>query len=581
MGNLFARGLGKALLGAAAAATIALLSACEDKKEEQAAQAPAPAAQESTTPQPAAEAPAQPADTQTASAPAAKAPGEMVIKRGFGASPDTLDPHMNFGAREGWIQDDMYEGLTAANAKGEPGPGAAEKWETSDDGLTWTFHLRAGLKWSNGDPLVAQDYVNGVIRQLDPKTASPRAYYFGSVIPLVGGQEFMDAEQAGDPATVGISAPDDKTIVMKLKAPQPNMLYLVESYHIPPLHKPSFDKFGGDFIKPENIVNNGPYKMTEMVPQSHVTLAKNENYWDAANVKIDKVVYVVTEDDQTELKRYKAGELDTTNEIPSDQVESVKAELGAEVRITPYLESHYISFNITKAPFDNIKVRQALAIGIDRQTLQDKIVKAGYQANCGYSPPNDPRYKQPQVPECNMTPEERAEKGKALLAEAGFGPDNPLKVTIESSSDNTLKKMAEGIALMWKQNLGVDAKVNVQEFQAWMDTFYAGGWDVLNDNLIGDMPGPESHLTYMRPSAEPGYNWKSDKFESLMDEAQAAADITKRYEILAQAEKTLLDDYLITPLDVATSRHLVKPHLKGWEDNILDVHPTKLLSVEK
>ncbi len=386
MGNLFARGLGKALLGAAIIATAFAVT---------------------------------------------PASAETVLKRGFGASPDTLDPHMNYGAREGWIQDDMYEGLIAGDAKGEMGEGAAKKWEVSDDGLTWTFHLRDGLKWSNGDPLVAQDFVNGVIRQLDPKTASPRAYYFSSLVPLVGGQEFIDAADKGDPKTVGISAPDDKTIVMKLKAPQPNMLYLTESYHIPPLHKPSFDKFGENFIKPENIVNNGAYMMTENVPQSHVTLVKNPNYWNAANVKIDKVIYVVTEDDQTELKRYKADELDVTNEIPSDQLEAVKAEFGDQVRITPYLNAEYISFNITKAPFDNIKVRQALAIGIDRKVLQDKILKAGYQANCGYTPINDPRYPQPQVPECDMSAAERSEKGKALLAEAGFGPDNPLKVTIE------------------------------------------------------------------------------------------------------------------------------------------------------
>ncbi len=535
MRHLLARGLGKALLGAALLA---------------------------------------------ASLAATPASAETVLTRGFGASPDTLDPHMNFGAREGWIQDDIFEGLTAGNEKGEMVPGAAEKWESSDDGLTWTFHLRDGLKWSNGDPLVAQDFVNGVIRQLDPKTASPRAYYFSSLIPLVGGQEFIDAADKGDPKTVGISAPDDKTIVLKLKAPQPNLLLLVESYHIPPLHKPSFDKYGADFIKPENIVSNGAYMMTENVPQSHVTLVKNPNYWNAANVKIDKVVYAVTEDDQTELKRYKAGELDTTNEVPSDQLDALKAEAGGELRITPYLESQYISFNVTKAPFDNIKVRQALAIGIDRQVLQDKILKAGYQANCGYSPPNDPRYQQPQVPECNMTAAERSEKGKALLAEAGFGPDNPLKVTIESSTDNTSKKMAEGIALMWKQYLGVDAKVNAQEFQAWMNTFYAGGWDVLNDNLIGDMPGPESHLIYMRPSAESGYNWKNDEYENLMNKASEQADLAKRYEYLAQAEKVLLDYYLVTPLDVTTSRHLVKPKVKGWEDNILDTHPSKLMSIE-
>ena len=536
MGNLFARKLGKALLGAAIIATAIAVT---------------------------------------------PASAETVLKRGFGASPDTLDPHMNYGAREGWIQDDMYEGLIAGDVKGEMGEGAANKWEVSDDGLTWTFHLRDGLKWSNGDPLVAQDFVNGVIRQLDPKTASPRAYYFSSLVPLVGGQEFIDAADKGDPKTVGISAPDDKTIVMKLKAPQPNMLYLTESYHIPPLHKPSFDKYGENFIKPENIVNNGAYMMTENVPQSHVTLVKNPNYWNAANVKIDKVIYVVTEDDQTELKRYKADELDVTNEIPSDQLEAVKAEFGDQVRITPYLNAEYISFNITKAPFDNIKVRQALAIGIDRKVLQDKILKAGYTANCGMTPISDPRYPQPQVPECDMSAAERSEKGKALLAEAGFGPDNPLKVTIESTTDNTAKKMAEGVALMWKQYLGVDAKVNAQEFQAWMDSFYAGGWDVLNDNLVGEMPGPESHLAYMRPSAESGYNWKNDEYEALMDKAGLQSSVEERYKIMAQAEKVLLDYYLVTPLDTTTQRHLVKPWVKGWEGNSLDTHPTKLMSIEK
>lgn len=510
----------------------------------------------------------------------APAVAETVLKRGFGASPDTLDPHVNFGAREGWIQDDMYEGLVSYDTKGNLIPGAAEKWEVSDDGLTWTFHLREGLKWSNGDPLVAQDYVNGVIRQLEPKTASPRAYYFYSTIQIPGAAEFAEKD-GNDPKTVGITAPDDRTVVVKLLNPFPNILYLMGSYYVPPLHKPSFDKFGNDFIKPENIVNNGAYMMTENVPQSHVTLVKNPNYWDAANVKIDKVVYVVTEDDQTELKRYKANELDTTNEVPSNQLEALKSELGGELRITTYVESQYLSYNILKEPFDNIKVRQALSLGIDRQVLQDKILKAGYQANCGYTPPNDPRYPQPQVPECAGTQAERSAKGKALLAEAGFGPDNPLKVTIDTSTDNTAKKQAEGIALMLKQNLGVEAKVNAQEFQAWLDSFYAGNFELLNDNLVGDMPGPESHLSYMRPSAEPGYNWQSEEYEKLMDEAAAQADIDERYKTMAKAEKVLLDDYLVTPLNVTTSRHLVKPWVKGWDDNMLDVHPTKLMSIEK
>jgi len=535
MGHLFARGLGKSLLGAAIIATTIAVT---------------PAA------------------------------AETVINRGFGASPDTLDPHLNFGAREAWIQDDMYEGLVAADAKGDMEPGAAEKWDVSDDGLVWAFHLRDGLKWSNGDPLVAQDYVNGLIRTIDPATASDKSYYFSSTIQLVGAGDFT-AGKSKDPKSVGVSAPDDRTLVINLTAPQPNMLYLMGSFHMPPLHKPSFDKFGGDFIKPENIVTNGAYVMTENVPQSHVTLVRNPNYWNAAKVKVDKVVYLVTEDDQTELKRYKAGEIDVTNEIPSDQIEALKKEFGTEVRIAPYVEAQYISFNITKPPLDDIKVRQALSMAIDRDVLQNKILKAGYKPNCGYSPETDQRYQQPHVQECDMAKADREATAKALLAEAGFGPDNPLKITIETSTDNTAKREAEGVALMWRQVLGVDAKVNAQEFQAWLDSFNNGNWEVMNDNLIADFPGPESHLAYMRPSGEVGYFWKNDEYETLMDEAQSQSDIEKRYQGMAKAERVLLDYYLTAPLNTTTSRHLVKPYVKSWEDNVIESHPSKYISVEK
>lgn len=510
---------------------------------------------------------------------AVPAHADDVLDRGFGASPDTLDPQLNFGAREGWIQDDMYEGLVLIDNFGKIVPASAESWDVADDGKTWTFHLRSGLKWSNGDPLVAQDFVNAVIRTLDAATASKKAYYFYSPFQVEGAKAFNAGENK-DPKSVGISAPDDKTLVIKLINPAPNMLYLMGSFVMSPLHKPSFDKFGGEFVKPENVVTNGAYIMTENVPQSHVTLVKNPNYWDAANTKIEKVVYHVTEDDQTELKRYLAGELDTTNEIPSDQIDRLKAELGDQVQITPYVETHYISFNITKPPFDNLKLRQALSMAIDREVLENKIVKAGYQTNYGYAPANDPNYDQPKIKEFGMSTEDRVAMAKQLYAEAGYGPDNPLTVTIDSSTDNTGKREAEAVALMWKQVLGANAKVNAQEFQAWLDTFYAGTWQALNDNLVADYVGPESHLAYMRPSAESGYNWKSDEYEKLMDEAAAAADLKQRYKLMGQAERILNDYYLVAPLALTTQRHLVKPNVKGWGVNNLDYHPSRLISFQ-
>jgi oligopeptide transport system substrate-binding protein len=415
---------------------------------------------------------------------------------------------------------------------------------------------------------------------MDPATASDKSYYFSSTIIVAGATEFTAGENK-DPKSVGVSAPDDKTVVIKLLKPQPNMGFLMGSFHASPLHKPSFDKYGNDFIKPENAVFNGPFMMTENVPQSHVTLVKNPNYWNAANVKLDKVVYLVTEDDQTELKRYLAGEIDVTNEIPSDQVGKLKGELGDEVRLAPFVETLYISFNLTKPPFDNIKLRQALGLAIDRDVLHNKILKAGYKVNCGYSPDNDPRYKQPHIMGCDMPKAEREAKAKELFAEAGFGPDNRLSLTIESSDDNVAKRQAEGVALMWKQVLGVDAKVNAQEFQAWLETFNNGDWSVMNDNLVADFPGPESHLAYMRPSGEVGYNWKNDAYEAQMDVAQSQVDIVKRYEEMAKAEQILLDDYFTVPLALTISRHLVKPYVKGWIDNPVESHPSKYITVEK
>ena len=226
---------------------------------------------------------------------ATTARADSVLNRGMGASPDTLDPQLLFGAREGWIQDDQYEGLVVIDGTGKILPAAAESWDIADDGKTWTFHLRAGLKWSNGDPLVAQDFVNGAIRTIDPAIASSKAYYFSGPFQVEGAKAFTAGENK-DPKSVGIGAPDDRTLVIKLLTPAPNMLYLMGSFVMPPLHKASLDKFGPDFIKPENIVTNGAYVMSENVPQSHVTLVKNPNYYVKGQPYLDEIYWHVIPD---------------------------------------------------------------------------------------------------------------------------------------------------------------------------------------------------------------------------------------------------------------------------------------------
>jgi oligopeptide transport system substrate-binding protein len=508
---------------------------------------------------------------------------ESKLVRGIGSTIGTLDPQVNFLAYEAWIQDDMYEGLVTPGADGEPIPGAAEKWDISDDGLTYTFHLRDGLKWSDGTPLAAQSFVDSVARTLDPATASEKNYIFSSTISITGAGEYMSADNKGarDPKTLGISAPDDKTIVIKLDKPAPYMLYLMNSFYVAPLHKPSLEKFGKDFIKPENIVSNGAYHMSENVPQSHVTLVKNPNYWNAANVKIDTVTYSITEDDKTAIKLFKTGSQDITYDIPSDQIDDLKKEFGDQVHVTNSTETVYFSFDLKKPPFDNAKIRQALSMAIDRDTLVNKVVKGGYVMNCGYVIPA-PEYTAPKVPECTMDKAEREKQAQALfkegMAEAKL---DKLSLKIESSSNDAMKKIAETAAVMWKQTLGVDASVNAQDRDAWLAVFSAGGWDVFMDDLVGDFAGPETFLAYMDPRAEAGYNWQSKEFEDLYDKAMGITDQAERYKVLAQAEKVLLDSYLTAPVAAAPSRSLVRADVKGWVDNPAGWHGTQFMSLQQ
>ena len=433
--------------------------------------------------------------------PSGAAEAETVLRRGNGAAPATLDPHLNFGARDAWIQDDLYEGLVATGADGEVIPGAAESWDLSDDGLTYTFHLRDGLKWSDGTPLVAQDFVNGVIRTLDPKTASEKGYYFFSVMQVEGAKAF-NAGETTDPATVGFSAPDDTTVVMKLINPAPHALRILNSFQTTPLHKPSFDAEGIEFVRAGKMISNGAYMLVEQVPQSHLVLRKNPHYWDAANVAIDEVRYFVTEDVPAETRRFKAGELDITNDFAGEELEALKAELGDQAHISPNTYVYYLSFNLKKPPFDDIRVRQALALAVDREALVGQVLRSGEPPLYSYVPEIDAAYDSPLLDLYALPREERLEKARALLAEAGYGPDNPLKLDILSTNEPGETREAVALSIMWKP-LGVQVSFTNQEFQAWLDSFYAGTFDVFNDNLVGDFAGAESYLATCGPRPRP------------------------------------------------------------------------------
>ena len=502
------------------------------------------------------------------------------LDRGIGSEWSSLDPQVNFDAAAGWIQMDAYEGLVNFDGTGKVIPGAAETWDVSADGLAYTFHLRDGLKWSNGDPLVAQDFINGMLRTMNPDTASEKGYYFSSVIQVKGAAGLVDGS-VKDVSSFGATAPDARTVKVELLAQSPNVLQIMGAFQVAPLHSPSFAQYGaGVFIDPAHVVSNGAYVIKEVVPQSHVLLARNPNYWDAAHVQIPFVKYHVTEDVATELKRYQAGEIDITYDIPLNQIESLKAATPDEVRISPSTEIIYYSFNLNHEALKNIDLRRALSLAIDREVLEGKIVKGEAIPVFSFAGGFDPAYKGPQIAEAGLSQADREAKAKELYAKAGYGPDNPMKLNIVSTVSEDATRRAQGVALMWKKVLGVQAEVQPMERKAWLDAFYAGGWDVFSDNLVGDFAGPETFLAYMRPSAEPGYKWVKPEYDAAMDVAGKIADPGLRYEALAKAEKILLDDYIFAPISIVPNRHLVKPGVTGWAASAAGYNNSQFLTLK-
>lgn len=502
------------------------------------------------------------------------------LDRGMGSEWSTLDPHVVFDGATGWILMDAYEGLINFGPGGTIVPGAAESWEASADGLTHTFHLREGLKWSNGDPLVAQDFVNAVSRTLNPDTISEKGYYFYSTVNIKGASALANGETT-DVSTLGVTAPDDRTVVITLDNPAPHLLYLMGAFQMSPVHSPSLEANGtATFSDPAKVVSNGAYVIREVVPQSHILLEKNPNYWDAANVGIEKVKYYVTEDVATELKRFQAGELDITYDIPVNQIESLQASIPDQVKIAPSTYVTFYSYNLTKPVFADINVRTALALAINREVLQEKIVKSGSVPSYAFAGGVDPDYKGPQMPGFELSQEEREAKAKELMAAAGYGPDNPLKINIVTTVAEDRMRTAQGVALMWKQVLGVETDIRGMERKAWLDEFYTSNWDVFSDGLIGDFAGAETFLAYMRPSAEPGYNWVKPEYDAAMDVASTETDKASRDEALAAAEKILLDDMVLAPLAVEANRSLVSPKVKGWEPSATGYYNSQYMRLE-
>jgi len=506
------------------------------------------------------------------------AQAETVLHRGNGAEPETLDHHKSTGVTEANIIYDLQEGLLVFSPNGEPAPGAAESWDISDDGKVYTFHLRADAKWSNGDDVTAEDFVYSLRRAVDPATASDYAPVLG---PIMNAEAIIAGEMPTD--QLGAEAVDAKTLKVSLKASTPYFLGLMVHHISWPVHKATVEKFGADWTKPGNMVSDGPYMLAEWVPQSKIVLKKNPYFHDAANVKIDTVIYYPTEDIGEEFKRFRAGELDMTYSVPTDQVKWAEKNMPNEYKNSPYFGTYYYVINLTREPLaSNVNLRKALALSIDRDLLVNKITQGGEQPAYEWVPPGVPGYEQQPVDFASMTQKERNELAKKLYAEAGYSVDNPLKVQVLHNTSERHRKIAIAIASMWKKTLGVDMTLTNQEWKVYLDSRDKKDFQVARAAWIGDYMDASNFLDLFVSSAgernDAGYN--NAKFDELLNAASVNPDPAARQKQLEEAERIFLTDLPIIPIYHYRNLNMISTKVKGWVPNVMGFNLTRYLSLE-
>jgi len=514
--------------------------------------------------------------------PPAPAEAKMVFHRGNASEPDTLDPHLASGTWENNIIGDLFLGLTTEDAAARPIPGVAESWTTSADGLTWTFKLRKGMVWSDGVPIKASDVVFGFRRILDPKTAAK----YASILYIVKNAEEVNTGKLPVEA-LGVRAIDAGTVEIQLAQPAPFLPGLLTHYTSFPLPEHVVVKHGKDWTKPGNMVSSGPYVLAEWSPHDKVKAVKNPRFYDAANVAIDEVYYYPIEDERIALTRFRAGEIDgnfTNRGFPVDQMEWLKANMPGQARITTYLANEYIVVNTRRKPYDDPRVRRALALAIDREIYADKVYRDGRIPAYNFVPPGIDNYvaKPPQVDFVAMPMAQRKAEAKRLLAEAGFGPDNPLRFDYKHMTGFDPRRAAAALTAMWRE-VGIIAKPLPNEPKVHYNTIQEFDFDVAYAAWVGDYNDPQTFLYLMEGNAGAfnysGYN--NLAYNALMAQAKQTLDLKARAEIMARAEQVAMNDLATIPLTFPTSKVLVGTHVKGYVDNIMNWHRTRFMRIER
>ena len=506
-------------------------------------------------------------------------PREQILQFGNGAEPQDLDPQIVTGVPEFHILCALLEGLVGQDSIDlHPVPAAAESWDISNDHLTYTFHLRANGKWSNGDPVTAQDFVKSYQRILTPTLLSEYSY----MMFMVKGAEEFNQGKLKNFAETGFKAIDDHTLKIELKAPTPYFLSLLAHHSWYPVHMATVEKYGkvyergNTWTKPEHYVGNGPFVLASWQPNQMITLKKSPTYWDAAVVKLQEIHFHPIENEDSEERAFRTGTLDVTEAVPLSKIDVYKKEHPELLRIVDYLGTYMYRVNVTKPGLNNKKVRQALALSIDRQAITDRILRANQKPAYSLVPHIAGVYT--NSPQFSYDPE----KARKLLAEAGYpGGKGCPSIEILFNTMDAHKLIAEAIQQMWKKELGIDAQLQNQEWKVYLDSQRQMNYQVARFAWIGDYIDPNSFTDlWLTGGGNNETGWSNAEYDGLITTASKEADPAKRMELFHKAETLLMEEMPIIPIYFYTRNHLIQPYLKGFEPNILDIHPWKNVYLE-
>jgi len=509
----------------------------------------------------------------------AKSP--MVFRIGNGAEPQDIDPQAVTGEPEHQIIMALFEGLVTIDPQDlHPIPGQAESWEISEDGRVYTFHLRAGLKWSNGDPITSEDFVQSYKRMLTPAFAAEYAYLLYNFVQ--GAEEYYKG-QLKDFTQVGFKALDARTLQVTLKNPTPYLLKLIACHHawqVVPVKV--IEKFGpieqkrSSWTKAGNLVSNGPFMLKEWLPNQKIVVVRNPNYWDASNVKLDTIEFYPTEDLNNEERMFRTGMLDLTKELPTSKLDVYRKKYPEVLHIDPNLAVYMYCFNVTRPPFNDKRVRKALALAINRESIVRNITRGGQIPAYAISYPGNAGY----------TPRAKLDGGvaeaKRLLTEAGY-PDGKGLPPIEFlyNTHDGHRVIAEAVQAMWRTNLGIEITLHNQEWKVYLDSQQSHNFQIMRWGWLADYADPHVFLEiWTTGNGNNNTLWSNAEYDRLFQSALAAKNDTERYEIYQKMDAILVDECPAIPIYYYTRPHALNPKVKGYYPTLLDLHPYKDIWIE-